>query len=136
MICSIIAKVPCYGECHDPSTPGCLVLGLAMPDGRPSAAHCVLIPGDNLVVSADYVETTTITDVPCDHLAVRSARGVEEERGTSTQNQAQRQQSMQNEANTREQGANERNNADQQGANSRQESRQNYAQNAQQSNQK
>jgi hypothetical protein len=32
---------------------------------------------DNLVVSADYVETTTITDVPCDHLAVRTARGVD-----------------------------------------------------------
>src|SRR5215469_9336997 len=31
----------------------------------------------NLVVSADYVETTTITDVPCDHLAVRTARGVD-----------------------------------------------------------
>jgi hypothetical protein len=27
---------------------------------------------DNLVVSADYLETTTITDVPCDHLAVRT----------------------------------------------------------------
>ena len=32
---------------------------------------------DNLVVSADYVETTTITDVPCDHLAVRTSRGVD-----------------------------------------------------------
>jgi hypothetical protein len=32
---------------------------------------------DKLVVSADYVETTTITDVPCDHLAVRTARGVD-----------------------------------------------------------
>src|SRR5215469_9228622 len=32
---------------------------------------------DNLVVSADYVETTTITDVPCDHLAVRTAKGVD-----------------------------------------------------------
>jgi hypothetical protein len=32
---------------------------------------------DNLVVSADYVETTTITDVPCDHLAVRTNRGVD-----------------------------------------------------------
>jgi len=31
----------------------------------------------NLVVSADYVETTTITDVPCDHLAVRTAKGVD-----------------------------------------------------------
>jgi hypothetical protein len=32
---------------------------------------------DNLVVSADYVETTTITDVPCDHVAVRTNRGVD-----------------------------------------------------------
>jgi hypothetical protein len=32
---------------------------------------------DNLVVSADYVENTTITDVPCDHLAVRTAGGVD-----------------------------------------------------------
>ena len=32
---------------------------------------------DNLVVSADYVETTTITDVPCDHVAARSSRGVD-----------------------------------------------------------
>jgi hypothetical protein len=32
---------------------------------------------DKLVVSADYVETTTITDVPCDHLAVRTDRGVD-----------------------------------------------------------
>jgi len=32
---------------------------------------------DKLVVSADYVETTTITDVPCDHLAVRTAKGVD-----------------------------------------------------------
>ena len=32
---------------------------------------------DNLAVSADYVETTTITDVPCDHLAVRTNRGVD-----------------------------------------------------------
>ena len=32
---------------------------------------------DKLVVSADYVETTTITDVPCDHLAVRTERGVD-----------------------------------------------------------
>jgi hypothetical protein len=31
----------------------------------------------NLVVSADYVETTTITDVPCDHLAVRTTKGVD-----------------------------------------------------------
>jgi hypothetical protein len=32
---------------------------------------------DNLVVSADYVETTTITDVPCDHVAARTAKGVD-----------------------------------------------------------
>jgi hypothetical protein len=32
---------------------------------------------DKLGVSADYVETTTITDVPCDHLAVRTAGGVD-----------------------------------------------------------
>jgi hypothetical protein len=32
---------------------------------------------DNLGVSADYVERTTITDVPCDHLAVRTAGGVD-----------------------------------------------------------
>jgi hypothetical protein len=32
---------------------------------------------DKLVVSADYVETTTITDVPSDHLAVRTSRGVD-----------------------------------------------------------
>jgi len=32
---------------------------------------------DDFVVSADYVETTTITDVPCDHLAVRTAKGVD-----------------------------------------------------------
>jgi hypothetical protein len=32
---------------------------------------------DNLVISADYVETTTITDVPCDHLAARTSRGVD-----------------------------------------------------------
>ena len=32
---------------------------------------------DSLVVSADYVETTTITDVPCDHLAVRTSKGVD-----------------------------------------------------------
>src|SRR5215471_2180173 len=32
---------------------------------------------DKLVVSADYVETTTITDVPCDHLAVRTTKGVD-----------------------------------------------------------
>ena len=31
----------------------------------------------NLVVSAAYVETSTITDVPCDHLAVRTNRGVD-----------------------------------------------------------
>src|SRR5260370_37007430 len=30
---------------------------------------------DNLGVSAEYVEKTTITDVPCDHLAVRTAGG-------------------------------------------------------------
>ena len=37
------------------------------------------LPGelDNLGVSADYVENTTITDVPCDHLAVRTAGGVD-----------------------------------------------------------
>src|SRR6516165_2876004 len=29
---------------------------------------------DKLVVSADYVETTTITDVPCDHVAARTSR--------------------------------------------------------------
>jgi hypothetical protein len=32
---------------------------------------------DNLVVSADYVETTTITDGPCDHVAARTNRGVD-----------------------------------------------------------
>jgi hypothetical protein len=32
---------------------------------------------DSLVVSADYVETTTIADVPCDHLAVRTSKGVD-----------------------------------------------------------
>jgi len=32
---------------------------------------------DKLGVSADYVETTTITDVPCDHLAARTAGGVD-----------------------------------------------------------
>jgi hypothetical protein len=32
---------------------------------------------DKLVVSADYVETTTITDVPCDHVAVRTDKGVD-----------------------------------------------------------
>jgi hypothetical protein len=37
------------------------------------------LPGelDNLGVSADYVEKTTITDVACDHLAVRTAGGVD-----------------------------------------------------------
>ena len=37
------------------------------------------LPGelDKLGVSAEYVETTTITDVPCDHLAVRTAGGVD-----------------------------------------------------------
>ena len=32
---------------------------------------------DSRVVSADYVEKTTITDVPCDHLAARTAQGVD-----------------------------------------------------------
>ncbi len=32
---------------------------------------------DKLVVSADYVETTTITDVPCDHVAARTSTGVD-----------------------------------------------------------
>jgi hypothetical protein len=32
---------------------------------------------DNLVVSADYVETTTIMDVPCDHIAAQTSRGVD-----------------------------------------------------------
>jgi hypothetical protein len=32
---------------------------------------------DSRVDSADYVEKTTITDVPCDHLAVRTAQGVD-----------------------------------------------------------
>jgi hypothetical protein len=32
---------------------------------------------DNLVTSADYVETTTIMDVPCDHVAARTSRGVD-----------------------------------------------------------
>jgi hypothetical protein len=32
---------------------------------------------DNLGVSADYVETTTIADVPCDHLAARTTGGVD-----------------------------------------------------------
>jgi hypothetical protein len=32
---------------------------------------------DHLVVSADYVETTTIMDVPCDHVAARTSRGVD-----------------------------------------------------------
>ena len=32
---------------------------------------------DSRVVSADYVEKTTIMDVPCDHLAVRTGQGVD-----------------------------------------------------------
>jgi hypothetical protein len=32
---------------------------------------------DNRVASAEYVEKTTITDVPCDHLAVRTDSGVD-----------------------------------------------------------
>jgi len=32
---------------------------------------------DDLVVSADYVEKTTITDVPCDHVAARTDKGVD-----------------------------------------------------------
>jgi hypothetical protein len=32
---------------------------------------------DNLGVSADYLEKTTITDAPCDHLAVRTTGGVD-----------------------------------------------------------
>ena len=32
---------------------------------------------DSRVVSADYVEKTTIADVPCDHLAARTAQGVD-----------------------------------------------------------
>jgi hypothetical protein len=32
---------------------------------------------ENLVISADYVETTTLTDVPCDHIAARTSRGVD-----------------------------------------------------------
>jgi hypothetical protein len=32
---------------------------------------------DNLVISADYVETTTIMDMPFDHLAARTSRGVD-----------------------------------------------------------
>jgi hypothetical protein len=32
---------------------------------------------DTLGVSADYVETTTVMDVPCDHLAARTAGGVD-----------------------------------------------------------
>jgi len=32
---------------------------------------------ESRVVSADYVEKTTITDVPCDHLAGRTAQGVD-----------------------------------------------------------
>lgn len=32
---------------------------------------------DNLGVFADYMEKTTITDVPCDHLAVWTAGGVD-----------------------------------------------------------
>jgi hypothetical protein len=32
---------------------------------------------DHLVVSAAYVETTTIMDVPCDHVAAQTSRGVE-----------------------------------------------------------
>ena len=32
---------------------------------------------DKLVISADYVETTTITDVPTDHIAARTSRGVD-----------------------------------------------------------
>lgn len=32
---------------------------------------------DSRVVSADYVEKTTILDVPCDHLAVRTGQGVD-----------------------------------------------------------
>lgn len=31
----------------------------------------------NLVVSADYVETATLMDVPCDHVAARTNRGVD-----------------------------------------------------------
>ena len=32
---------------------------------------------DNLVTTADYVEKTTITDVPCDHVGVRTSQGVD-----------------------------------------------------------
>ncbi|MGA8654563.1 MAG: DUF2092 domain-containing protein [Chthoniobacterales bacterium] len=32
---------------------------------------------DKLVVSADYVEATTITDVPCDHIAAQTSTGVD-----------------------------------------------------------
>jgi hypothetical protein len=32
---------------------------------------------DKLGVSADYVETTTLTDAPCDHIAARTSRGVD-----------------------------------------------------------
>lgn len=32
---------------------------------------------NSLVVSADYVETATIMDVPCDHVAARTSRGVD-----------------------------------------------------------
>ena len=32
---------------------------------------------DKLVVAAVYVETTTITDVPCDHVAARTSTGVD-----------------------------------------------------------
>ena len=32
---------------------------------------------EKLVVSADYVETTIITDVPCDHVAARTSTGVD-----------------------------------------------------------
>jgi hypothetical protein len=32
---------------------------------------------DSRVVSADYVEKTTLLDVPCDHLAVRTGQGVD-----------------------------------------------------------
>jgi hypothetical protein len=45
-------------------------LALMLVSTLPSELH-------KLVVSADYVETTTITDVPCDHVAARTSTGVD-----------------------------------------------------------
>ena len=48
-----------------------------MPHRKYQSARSLPSELDKLVVSADYVETTTITDVPCDHLTVRTAKGVD-----------------------------------------------------------